>query len=68
MKKIIVLFATMLMAGFGQEIIASDLSLESAPPVVIKTVPVAGATDVDPALAEIRVTYSKAMQDGDWSW
>jgi hypothetical protein len=31
-------------------------------------VPVAGATDVDPALTEIKVTYSKAMQDGSWSW
>ena len=27
-----------------------------------------GAIDVDPALTEIRVTYSKAMQDGSWSW
>jgi hypothetical protein len=47
---------------------AAEISLESAPPVVVKTVPVAGSTDVDPALAEIRVTYSKAMQDRSWSW
>jgi len=47
---------------------AAELSLESAPPVVVRTVPVAGATEVDPALAEIKVTYSKAMQDGSWSW
>lgn len=46
----------------------AEISLESAPPVVVKTVPVAGATDVDPALAEIKVTFSKAMQDGSWSW
>jgi hypothetical protein len=44
------------------------ISLDSAPPVVVKTFPVAGSTDVDPALTEIRVTYSKAMQDGSWSW
>jgi tetratricopeptide (TPR) repeat protein len=44
------------------------ISLESAPPVVVKTVPVAGATEVDSALTEIRVTYSKPMQDGSWSW
>jgi hypothetical protein len=43
-------------------------SLASAPPVVVKTLPVAGAWEVDPALAEIRVTYSKPMQDGSWSW
>jgi len=47
---------------------AAEISLESAAPVVVKTVPVAGATDVDPALTEIKVTYSKAMQDGSWSW
>lgn len=47
---------------------AAEISLESAPPVVVKTVPVAGATDVDSALTEIKVTYSKAMQDGSWSW
>lgn len=46
----------------------AEISLESAPPVVVKTVPVAGATDVDPALTEIKVTFSKAMQDGSWSW
>jgi HEAT repeats/Bacterial Ig-like domain len=47
---------------------AAEISLESAPPVVVGTVPAAGATEVDPSLAEIRVTYSKAMQDGSWSW
>lgn len=48
--------------------LATEISLETAPPVVVKTVPTAGATDVDPALTEIKVTYSKAMQDGSWSW
>jgi RNA polymerase sigma-70 factor (ECF subfamily) len=47
---------------------AEGLSLQSAPPVVVRTVPVAGATDVDPALAEIGVTFSKTMEDGSWSW
>jgi Big-like domain-containing protein/PBS lyase HEAT-like repeat-containing protein len=45
-----------------------ELSLESAPPVVVKTVPPAGATDVDPDLKEITVTFSKRMQNGSWSW
>lgn len=48
--------------------LAAEISLESAPPVVVKTAPVAGATDVDPTLTEIRVTFSKPMQDGSWSW
>ena len=48
--------------------LAAEVSLESAPPVVVRTMPVAGATDVDPGLAEIKVTFSKAMQDGSWAW
>jgi Bacterial Ig-like domain len=47
---------------YGQE------TLESAPPVVVKTVPEAGASDVDPSLTEIKVTFSKDMQNGSWSW
>lgn len=47
---------------------ADEVSLTAAPPVVVTTMPVAGAMDVDPALTEIKVTYSKAMQDGSWSW
>ena len=38
------------------------------PPVVISTTPASGASEVDPGLTEIRVTYSKPMQDGGWSW
>ena len=44
------------------------VSVAKAPPVVIKTEPQAGATDVDPAITEIKVTYSKQMKDGSWSW
>jgi Bacterial Ig-like domain len=38
------------------------------PAFVIKTEPPTGATDVDPALAQVRVTFSKEMSDGGWSW
>jgi RNA polymerase sigma-70 factor (ECF subfamily) len=48
--------------------LGAELTLDSAPPVVVRTVPVAGAKDVDPALTEIRVTYSKTMRDGSWAW
>jgi hypothetical protein len=44
------------------------VSLSSAPPVVVNAVPQAGLDDVDPVTTEIRVTYSKDMQDGSWSW
>jgi RNA polymerase sigma factor (sigma-70 family) len=47
---------------------AKAVSLKTAPPVVVKTVPEAGAADVDPAITEIQVTYSKQMTDGTWSW
>ncbi len=47
---------------------AGELSLESAAPVVVKTVPVAGSVGVDPALGEIQVTFSKPMLDQSWSW
>lgn len=43
-------------------------NLEKLPPVVVKTVPAAGARDVAPGTAEIRVTFSKKMMDGSWSW
>jgi len=66
--KIKTLVATMVLAFLSWPVFSAKVSLESAPPVVIKTVPVAGATSVDPALTEIKVTFSKAMQDGTWSW
>ena len=42
--------------------------IETLPPVVVKTVPEAGARDVASGTTEIRVTFSKKMKDGSWSW
>jgi hypothetical protein len=39
-----------------------------APPVVVETFPRSGAAEVDPAITELRVTFSKPMRDGSWSW
>ena len=64
MKTAIVPCTIALLVGLAGSAFASELTLESAPPVVVKTVPVAGATNIDPALTEIRVTFSKPMQDG----
>src|SRR5215212_6673911 len=47
---------------------ADDVTLETVPPVIVKTVPEAGAGEVDPKLTEIKVTFSKDMQDASWSW
>ena len=38
------------------------------PPVVVETSPPSGQQDVDPATSELRVTFSKPMIDGSWSW
>ena len=47
----------------------SEVSVRSMPPVVIKTIPQAGDTSVDPFIKEIRVTFSKEMMiDNMWSW
>jgi hypothetical protein len=44
------------------------VSLAKAPPVVVKALPEAGSDAVDPAITEIKVTYSKDMKDRSWSW
>ncbi len=52
-----------LAAAFGQ-----DQTIESMPPVVVKTVPESGVQNVAPGETEIKVTFSKTMADGSWSW
>ncbi|HMF15547.1 MAG TPA: Ig-like domain-containing protein [Gemmataceae bacterium] len=47
---------------------AEDVTVATAPPVVVKTVPQSGASDVDADLKSIQVTFSKDMADGSWSW
>jgi RNA polymerase sigma-70 factor (ECF subfamily) len=49
--------------GFAQ---AQDIA--SMPAVVVKTVPESGSKNVAPGETEIRVTFSKEMTDGSWSW
>ena len=46
---------------------AGQYSVRNSRPAVVKTVPAAGATDVDPNLKEITVTFSKDMMDRSWS-
>jgi hypothetical protein len=48
---------------------APTMNVEMLPASVIKTVPAAGDTRVDPNLKEIRVTFSKDMTtEKSWSW
>ncbi len=43
-------------------------TVESVAPVVVKTVPEAGSKDVAAGVVEIKVTFSKEMAEGSWSW
>lgn len=43
-------------------------NIDNMAPVVIKTVPEAGSKDVAPGVMEIKITFSKEMQDQSWSW
>lgn len=48
---------------------AQSASVDSLPPVVVKTVPQSGDLAVDPGLKEISVTFSKDMMTTEmWSW
>lgn len=43
-------------------------TVDSVAPVVVKTVPEAGAKDVAAGEVEIKVTFSKEMARNSWSW
>jgi Bacterial Ig-like domain len=62
------LFLSLLLTSAISIALADETTLDSARPVVIKSVPEAGSAAVDPSTTEIRVTFSKEMQPGAWSW
>ena len=64
------LFAVTLVAAIVTAAAAEQekFTVATLPPVVVKTEPQAGDINVDPGITEIRVTYSKRIQDGSWSW
>lgn len=68
MVRITVVLVTLLGGLLGLGVKADEPTVENALPVVVKTVPLAGAEDVDPKLTEIKVTFSKDMLDESWSW
>jgi RNA polymerase sigma-70 factor (ECF subfamily) len=68
MKRVAMVLVALVFSLAGAGARADEVSLDSVPPVVVKTIPAAGAGDVDPKLTEIKVTFSKDMQDGSWSW
>ena len=62
---VLIVLTTVAAAMFG---LGKKVSVATLPPVVVRTVPQSGDTQVDPALNEIRVTFSKDMKQGGWSW
>ncbi len=66
MKKLLLIVPVLLIAGMLQ---AEDVTVESMPPSVVKTVPASGDRAVDASLKEIAVTFSKNMMTEQmWSW
>jgi hypothetical protein len=59
--------AATLLAAVAVAQTAKQVFVRNMPPSVVKTVPAAGATDVDPELKELSFTFSKPMMDGSWS-
>ena len=41
---------------------------QGEPPLIVETSPKVGATEVDPSLKEITVTFDRDMSRGGWSW
>ena len=63
-----ILATTLSLSARGAPSLA-EVSVLRMPPSVVKTVPQAGDTAVDPALKEVRVTFSKDMMtDRMWSF
>jgi Bacterial Ig-like domain len=68
MKQTIAVVMMLTFAALAPRLRGEEITLETARPVVIKSVPEAGAEGVDPGLTQISVTFSKQMKDGTWSW
>jgi hypothetical protein len=52
----------------GWAFATGPLPPEALPPHAVKVEPANGATDVDPALTEIKATFSRPMKRDSWSW
>lgn len=68
MSRVAVVLVAVVGALTGANARAADITLEAVPPVVVKTVPEAGAGEVDPKVTELKVTFSKDMKTDGWSW
>ena len=66
---VIMLLAGVLSIGVGIVQAENKITVQSMPPVIVKTFPQSGDTQVDPSIKEISVTFSKDMMTKQmWSW
>jgi hypothetical protein len=68
MKSMAAILVAMGVGLTGAATQVNEVTVESVPPVVVKTEPEAGTGEVDPKLTEIKITFSKDMRDRTWSW
>ena len=68
MRRLVIATAVVMLCVVAWSAERGRLSVQTLPPVVVKTAPQAGDTKVDPSVAEIQVTFSKEMANGSWSW
>jgi len=68
LTRILVVSLSMLLISNPQCAQAEELTVDTAAPVVVRTLPEAGATDVDVTISTIKVTFSKSMAPRSWSW
>lgn len=68
-KMMICVLVTGFIAGAAVTAHGAEVTVETMPPSVVKTVPRAGDMNVDPSLREVSVTFSKDMLTKEmWSW
>ena len=69
LRVMMILLVVMFAMNVGIVQAENNISVNTMPPVVVKTLPQAGDTSVDPSIKEIRVTFSKDMMTQEmWSW
>ena len=66
-KSLVTLIAAGALCGLATQTVRAQ-DMDSLAPVIVKTVPEAGARDVAPGEYEVKVTFSKEMADQSWSW
>ena len=68
-RVVMMLLSGVLAIGVGIVQAENKITVQSMPPVIVKTFPQSGDTQVDPSIKEISVTFSKDMMTKQmWSW